>query len=188
MKARIFTDDFNRLIDATKNFVSKDFSARTFCRYINLLFDAENSNVTAVAIDGFRMSVEHCSITDCDENFAAYVPTKIKLPKNKYAELELDNGQFIIRCEEFMFGFVQPEKVEQFNYKKFLAPLDEKPVFRIGFDARFLIDALNAAKASCGNAFKAPIALEFYGPLAPAFIRTNDGDIKLIQPVRLKDE
>ena len=62
--ARIYTNDLNRLIAATKSFVS-DSDHRPCNQYIKLEFRAADNQVVAMAVDGYRMSVEHSIISDC---------------------------------------------------------------------------------------------------------------------------
>lgn len=64
MKAKINSTDFNRIIAATKGFVGKD-DFRPLYKFIRLEFCAADSVVTAVAVDGYRISVEH-SVCECD--------------------------------------------------------------------------------------------------------------------------
>ena len=71
MKARILGNDFNRIMDATKQFC--DTSTRhKEQEYIRLDFDAETQRVTALACDGYRLSVEHSVISACEESFTLW--------------------------------------------------------------------------------------------------------------------
>jgi DNA polymerase III sliding clamp (beta) subunit (PCNA family) len=187
--ARIYTNDFNRLISATKSFCAPKDAIRKENRYIKLEFDADHSIVTAYAIDGYRLATEHAVVSDCEEGFIAYImPPNIKLPNKMYAEITLDNNELQIRCNGVMFGYEQPQINDPFNYDKFISNLNEKtPSFRIGFNGNYLISALQAAKVSCGDSFRQPIILEFTKPNEPVVLRTNKEDIKLVLPVRLKD-
>ena len=72
--AKIYTNDLNRLIAATKSFVS-DSDHHTCDQYIKLEFHAKDNQVVAMAVDGYRMSVEHSIISDCDEDFVAFLRT-----------------------------------------------------------------------------------------------------------------
>lgn len=110
MKATIYTNDFNRIIAATKDFVAQSHEARKTLRYIRMEFNAADSIVTAIATDGHRMSVEHAIISECDEDFVVYVHSSIKLPAKMYADIEDVNGETIIKCGSFIFGCQQPEE------------------------------------------------------------------------------
>ena len=59
--AKIYTNDLNRLIAATKSFVS-DNDHRPCNQYIKLEFHAPDNQVVAMAVDGYRMSVEHSDV------------------------------------------------------------------------------------------------------------------------------
>lgn len=180
--ARIFTNDFNRIIAATKPFVSTS-EYRLAYQYIKLEFDAEHQQVTAVAVDGYRLSVEHAVISDCEESFKVYVKSNIKLPSKQYAKFTLEDEEVIVRCGDFIFGYHQP-KPEEFDWQKAIPTSDI--TYRIGFNGNYLLSALQAAKVSCGG-FKRPVVLELRSPLEPIILRTNQEDVKLVLPIRIKD-
>lgn len=181
MNAKIYTNDFNRMIAATKNFVGTG-DAKKAHQYIRLEFNAADSRVTAIAVDGYRMSVEH-AVCECDEDFNAYIRSSVRLPLGQYADLTLRDGEAVIRCGDFIFGYRQPEG-EFLEWEK---ALPAAPTLRIGFNGNYLLSALQAAKLSAGNVFKNPIVLEFRGPLEPVIFRTNREDIKMVLPVRIKE-
>lgn len=108
--AKIYTNDLNRLIAATKSFVS-DSDHRPCNQYIKFEFHAADNQVVAMAVDGYRMSVEHSVISDCDEDFVAFVKSNTKLPSKQYATISLtdDGKEAVIRCCGFSFGYTQPK-------------------------------------------------------------------------------
>lgn len=181
--ARVFSNDFNRIISATKDFVSHS-SNKPSLQYIKLEFDAEQQKVTAIAIDGYRMSVENAVISHCDESFSVYVKGNIKLPTKQYAVFSLDGdeGEVVIRCGEFIFGYRQPSATE-INWKRMIPSSDV--TYKIGFNGNYLLSALQAAKVSCGSVFKSPVVLEFRTPNEPILLRTNSDDIKMVLPIRM---
>ena len=184
MKARILGNDFNRIMDATKQFC--DTSTRhKEQEYIRLDFDAEIQRVTAHACDGYRLSVEHSVIGSCDENFTVYIRGGFRLPKKQYATIEKVENEVQIRCAGALFGFEQPDVSQRFEWQKAI-PKDE-PTFRIGFNGNYLLNALQAAKVSAGQTFKNPIVLEFWTPTTPVIIRTNTDNIKMVLPIRIKE-
>ena len=181
--ARIYTNDFNRIISATKEFVAKN-STKKVHQYIKLEFNAENQRVTAIAVDGCRMSVEHSIISDCENDFIVYIKSTVSLPKSQYATFSLNGNEAIVRCGDFMFGYEQPD-ASDFDWKKAIP--QGKPSFKIGFNGNYLLTALQAAKSSVGNSFKNTIVLEFRSPLEPVILKTNGEDIKMVLPVRIKE-
>lgn len=184
MKARILGNDFNRIMDATKQFC--DTSTRhKEQEYIRLDFDAETQRVTAHACDGYRLSVEHSVVGSCDENFTVYIRGGFRLPKKQYATIEKVENEVQIRCAGALFGFEQPDVSQRFEWQKAI-PKDE-PTFRIGFNGNYLLNALQAAKVSAGQTFKNPIVLEFWTPTTPVIIRTNTDDIKMVLPIRIRE-
>lgn len=184
MKARILGNDFNRIMDATKQFCGTN-TRRKEQEYIRLDFDAETQRVTAHACDGYRLSVEHSVIGSCDENFTVYIRGGFRLPKKQYATIEKVENEVQIRCAGALFGFKQPDVSQRFEWQKVI-PKDE-PTFRIGFNGNYLLNALQATKVSAGQTFKNPIVLEFWTPTTPVIIRTNTDDIKMVLPVRIKE-
>lgn len=183
MRATIRSDDFNRLIGATKSFLSVN-SVRPLTRYIRLEFNAETSQVTAIAVDGYRMSVEH-SVCACDEDFVTYIHGNVKLPCGLEAEIKVSDGETTIRCGDFIFGC--PIKNGEFiDWKSVISPPGD-PILRIGFNGNYLLSALQAAKISNGNSFRKPIILEFRGPTLPVLFRTNEDDVKIVLPIRIKE-
>ena len=183
MKARILGNDFNRIMDATKQFCGTSTRHKEQ-EYIRLDFDAETQRVTAHACDGYRLSVEHSVIGSCDENFTVYIRGGFRLPKKQYATIEKVENEVQIRCAGALFGFEQPDVSQRFEWQKVI-PKDE-PTFRIGFNGNYLLNALQAAKISAGQTFKNPIVLEFWTPTSPVIIRTNTDDIKMVLPIRIK--
>ena len=184
MKATILGNDFNRIMDATKQFCGTRTRHKEQ-EYIRLDFDAETQRVTAHACDGYRLSVEHSVIGSCDENFTVYIRGGFRLPKKQYATIEKVENEVQIRCAGALFGFEQPDVSQRFEWQKVI-PKDE-PTFRIGFNGNYLLNALQAAKVSAGQTFKNPIVLEFWTPTTPVIIRTNTDDIKMVLPIRIKE-
>lgn len=182
MKATIFSNDFNRLVAATKAFVSKD-SIRPLYKFIRLEFCAADSIVTAVAVDGYRLSVEH-SVCEADEDFVAYINANTMLPRNMNVTIEISDSDAIIRCGDFIFGC--PQKGGEFLDWRDSLPKGD-PTFRFGVNGNYLLSALQAARVSCGNSFRQPVVLEFRGALNPVLLRTNKDDVKMVLPVRIKE-
>lgn len=180
MKAKIFSNDFNRLVAATKGFVSKDFTKGLY-RFIRLEFCAADSAVTAVALDGYRLSVEH-AVYECDEDFVAYINANTHLPRGEEATIENTGDETIIRCGDFIFGCsYAPGKF--LDWKNALPKGDL--TLRIGVNGNYLLSALQAAKVSCGNCFKTPVILEFRSEHEPIILKTHEEDIKMVLPTRI---
>lgn len=183
--ARIYTNDLNRLIAATKSFVSD--SSHALCnQYIKLEFHAVENQVVAIAIDGYRMSVEHSVISDCEEDFVVFIKSNTKLPQKQYATISLteDRKEAVIRCGGFSFGYIQPQDTG-FDWKKVIPTSEVK--YRIGFNGNYLLSALQAAKASLGDNFRQPVVLEFRRNNEPILLHTNKEDIKMVLPICLKE-
>lgn len=187
MKATINAKDFNRLIAATKGFVELN-NKHPLLSFIRLEFSASSSQVTAVALDGYKMSVETAVLSSCDKDFTAYVRSNVKLPskENMYAQVELIDDELIVRCDDFIFGYLQPDTEKWVDWKNLIPKEDVQ--YKITFNGNLLLSALQAAKVSCGNSFSKPITLEFRDPIKPIVLRTNKEDIKMILPMRVYRE
>lgn len=176
------TDAFNRLIEATKSFCAKYGKSPTY-QYIRLEFRSALDEVTAVSIDGYRLSVEH-AVCSSNEDFVVYVKSNVKLPRKTQVSIELTDNEAILRCDGFVFGYRQPEG-EFIDWQNVL-PKGE-PSLKIGFNGEYLLSALQAARISVGGTYKTPVVLEFRSPLDPVVIRTNNNDVKMVLPVRIKN-
>ena len=106
-KAIMTTDIFNRLINATKWFTGS-FGSRYIHQFIRLEFHSDSDEVVAVAVDGFKLSVEH-AVCKSEEDFVVYVKSNVKLPRKTKVEIELDGNEALFRCDEFVFGYQQPD-------------------------------------------------------------------------------
>lgn len=106
-KAIMTTDIFNRLINATKGFTGS-FKSRYIHQFIRLEFHSDSDEVVAVAVDGFKLSVKH-AVCKSEEDFVVYVKSNVKLPRKTKVEIELDGNEALFRCDEFVFGYQQPD-------------------------------------------------------------------------------
>ena len=181
------TNVFNKIIAAVKGAVSTSV-AKPMYKNIRLEFRKENNAVTAIATDGFRLFVEHATCFEVEEDFDCYIKPSIRLPRGNSMRLELkerDETESVveIECLGCIFGFVQPTGA----FLDWGKVLPDSPTFRIGVNAEYLLSALQAAKASVGGAFKQPAILEFRGPLGPITIKTNNEDVKMVLPVRIRE-
>lgn len=183
-KASMSAGALNKILEATKAFQSKNNTKKIY-QYIRLEFHSELDEVVAIAVDGFRMSVEHAVATS-EEDFVVYVHGNVKLPKNSKVDIELVDDEAIFRCDGYVFGYQQPDyNGEYLDWKKVIPESD--PTFRIGFNGDYLLSALQAAKASVGGTYKTPVILEFRSPVEPVILRTNKDDVKMVLPVRIKN-
>ena len=73
--AVIMTQEFNRIITATKGFLKRPHPSKgpSVYEYIRLEFRAASRVVTAIAVDGCRMSVESAVCEEVTTDFAVYV-------------------------------------------------------------------------------------------------------------------
>lgn len=182
-KAIMSTGALNRLVEATKAFCAKT-NVRPIHTYIKLEFHSQDDEVVAVAVDGFRLSVEH-ALAQSEEDFCVYIKGNVKLPKDRMVDIELVEDEAIFRCEGFVFGYQQPNSGEFLDWKNVIPTSDVQ--FKIGFNGDYLLSALQAAKASVGGTYKSPVILEFRSSIEPIILRTNKDDVKMVLPVRCKE-
>lgn len=182
MKAIMDTSNFNRMISAVKSFQGYGLPNEPM-NFVRIEFHSMTSEATAIASDGYRLSVEH-AVAESDEDFTIYVDGKTRLPKGKNAIITLEGDEVMIRCGGCIFGYRQPVG-KFFDWEKVI-PNDE-PNFKITFNGDYLLSALQAAKASCGGSYHCPIVLEFRSNREPVVIRTNKNDIKLVLPIATRE-
>ena len=183
-KATMSAGALNRILEATKAFQAKR-SRNPANNFIRLEFHSDDNEVIAVALDGFRMSVEH-AFAQIEEDFIVYVHGNVKLPKNSQVHIELANNEAIFRCDGYVFGYQQPnDDLEYIDWKGVIP--EGEPKFKIGFNGDYLLSALQAAKTSVGGTYKTPVVLEFRSSIEPIVLRTNKHDVKIVLPVRIKD-
>ena len=139
--AVVYSNELNRLIEATKGFLApKNAPAALVCYYIKLEFHADRKEVIAVALDGYRLSVEYGKAEGIGEDFEIYLVPNTKFPVKKYLQItvsELDSGTVAsIYCDNVKFEYVQPN-MKPFDWKAAIPTSEVK--YRIGFNAEFLI-------------------------------------------------
>lgn len=182
-KASMSAGALNKILEATKAFQSKN-NRKPLYNYIRLEFHSGDDEVIAIAVDGYRMSVEH-AVAKSEEDFTVYVHGNVKLPKMSTVDIELVDNEVILRCDGYVFGYRQPNDAEYLDWKKVIP--EGEPTFKIGFNGDYLLSALQAARASVGGTYKTPVILEFRSPVEPVILRTNKDDVKLVLPVRIKN-
>ena len=70
---------------------------------------------------------------------------------------------------------------------KVLPKKDQLP-FVTAICTNYLLSALQAAKVSADGSFRQPVILEFRSNIEPILLRTNKEDIKMVLPVRIKED
>ena len=180
MKAIMHGKDFNRLMAATKRFVSKQ-PGKKLIDWIRIEFCKENL-VKAIASDGFKLSVEFSIATSIDGNFICYVRPNIAKMKSRYIEVELVGSKLLITSDDNIIGFNQPEG-EYIDYQQSIDNVNEtKPKYSIAFNTVYLIETLKSVQATQPG--RKICLLEFRGEHEPALIKTDNENVKLVLPVR----
>ena len=180
--ARMNSTDFNRIMAAVKDFTG---IVKPIFEYIKLELNADTKTITAVACDGFKLSAEHAVVEQCDESFECFVRYNIKFPNDRTLRIVLDEDlrHATLMCMDFRVTYKQPES-KYLDWRQVVPTTP--PDYRIAFNGDLLLDALKAAKISCGRSFKDLLIIEFRAPNEPIVIRTNEDDIKLVLPIRMQ--
>lgn len=190
MKAVIEANELKRIVDNTKRFVGVNDKRM---EYIRLEIDAEKKMIRAIALDGYKLSVEYAKIQDADESFLCYI--KPVIPKitrsNEHAVIELSGDRVLIQADESIMGYVQPS-FGYYDVDKLIKEETEKKIIRtIGVNAKYLKDALVSAKDSMRS--RDIIKIDVRNPNEPLMIRSMGYDglpenIKIILPVLINKE
>lgn len=183
MKAQIEFAALQVIVDATKEFVGVN-DHRPIYQYICLKFSADDNEVTAVAVDGYRLSIER-SICTVDEDFTVYIkPYLPRGSKKSFAVIELKDDFAYINVDGNVTGYKQPSG-EFLDWENAI-PKSES-TYKIGFNGLYLLSALKAVKISARDVFRNAVTLELRGPKEPIILRTGKKgeNIKMILPVRI---
>jgi hypothetical protein len=178
------------MIEATKKFIAPDGNNRIMAQYIRIDFCKAGLTAKAFAADGYRMSIENADCFEVDEDFSAYVKPQLPAIRTKesvYAIVEIVGKNCLIDISGQITGFRQPEG-ERYNDQVMLETLQNHPVsFRVGFNGQYLLDAVQAARASIPNWPIMPVILEFREPNDAVLLRTGKDNVKAVLPIRLKE-
>lgn len=183
MKATILTDDLKRLINSTKQFIGTD-DRRPMLQWVELSFDKETMKATAVATNGFAMSVETAKCVELDENFKVY--TRPHLPvkaKFMFATIELADKRLIIDIGGRIGGDAQlvgeylDWKTIIEGFEKGSVVVDDVLVNRV-----LLKKAVDSIPAS---EMRKPVMVQTRNNLNPLVIKTEYGN-RYILPCRKK--
>lgn len=190
MKAIMEANELKRIVDNTKRFVGVNDKRM---EYIRLEIDADKKTIRAVALDGYKLSVEYAKIQDTDESFLCYIkPVIPKISRStEHAVIELSGDRVLIQAEESIMGYVQPS-FDYYDVDKLIKEETEKEIIRtIGVNAKYLKDALVSAKDSMRS--RDIIKIDVRNPNEPLMMRSMGYDglpenIKIILPVLINKE
>ena len=187
MKVRMDAATFKQLINNAKKFTS---NMQPIMQYIYLEFAGDQ--VTATALDGYRITTETAKILESTEPFNCFI--KPNIPKitshDTYVTLELDDNRLLVTVGDNITGYVQPKDIKYYNTKKFVedAKTDE-PAASVWVSPKLLKEALescnvirinNAVKLEISSVESRPIKI-WYGQ------RDAENNLKLVLPVKHRD-
>lgn len=190
MKAIMEANELKRIVDNTKRFVGVNDKRM---EYIRLEIEAEKKMIRAVALDGYKLSVEYAKIQDTDESFLCYIkPVIPKITRStEHAVIDLSGDRVLIQADESIMGYVQPS-FDYYDVDKLIKEETEKEIIRtIGVNAKYLKDALVSAKDSMRS--RDIIKIDVRNPNEPLMMRSMGYDglpenIKIILPVLINKE
>lgn len=180
MKAVIRTSDLKRLVRATKHFISKDYN-RPLLNFIRLDFDFEDKTVNAVALDGFKLSIEASDLKAIDESFSAYIRPYLPVGiKNDVVTIEIIGNKCYIDSGDSSVGYEQPNG-KKFNAKSVLEDLHTKPITCEMFvKGDHLVDALKSIQPDAGLS---SVRIEYRADNEAILLKT-DKSTRLVKTVR----
>jgi len=181
MKAKLYSNDLKRLVDATKKFTDKSMWGDAKLQYIHLAVDKDKETVTATALDGRRVSIEKAALIDCDESFECYIkPSLLQVKDDNHATIERVNDKAYITIGGNITGYHQPDG-EFYQVDNLLK--DIEVVQTIGVSAKLLKEALESVKAT-----GVPVAIDIpKDPGKPIVIR-HKGNKKIVLPARIAND
>ena len=182
MKAILKTEDLKRLIKATAKFISKDEN-RHALHWIKLTFHKDTLTAQAVAIDGYRVSVESVSCLSVIDSFTVYIKPYLPVKaKDKVAEVCLSDGKCLINIGGNMTGYVQPD-IKYLDDNKIISDIEALPVLReVLLSKEFLTDALNSLLPDSPSS-RQTVMLQLREDHQPVSIRSGES-VRYVLPCR----
>lgn len=185
LKAVLYFDDFKRLLNGTKDFVS-DYSTNMLTDYIRFKVNKRKNEIEACGLDGHRISVEKASLIECDKSFEFYIkPFKIQ-SKSQFVEIEVKGQKALITIGEMIYGFIQGDDVKTKKFPdadKYIKEFEEIAIREnIGININFLKDALKCIEGS--DVAGRVVEIEVRSKKDPLVINTKNGK-RYILPVNI---
>jgi DNA polymerase III sliding clamp (beta) subunit (PCNA family) len=170
-----------KLIQSTGKFISKDEN-RPQLHYIRLEFNKESNTVKAVALDGYKVSIQTEKCISVNEDFVAYIkPYLPPYASNQYAEIELKNEHCFITISDRLIGYKQD--ISNVIYNSIMQKLNEltEVTHELYVNADYLADALKSiSKDKSGRRI---VKMQLRGGIGPVSLETENG-IRYVLPCR----
>lgn len=189
MKVQIDELTFEKMLKATKSFVSAD-NYRSILKYIRL--DVKPSEIIVSALDGYRATRIHFPKESAEEFTVYFTPFDFKASKSgsRLVSISKENGVCKIEVETLLFTeaiyqFKQPNEKVVDIHKVFDKQNCQSS--KIAVNAAIFAKSLNALKEVSNDSHKTAI-IEIGGNCDPIIIKNNDKDFsieELILPIRL---
>ena len=170
MKAILSVASMKKLISSTKKFVNNN-SSSGIMQYIKI--EVANGTVTAIALDGHRISKEKVNCEN-DESFTCFIKPVLPVTKGSiYSDIELIGDYAYITVGDYRVGFKQPEG-KFYETDKYFIP-NEYDTFSIGVNATKLKEVLESMQKN--SLRKDCVVLRFKGPKDAIYIENVGKDV-----------
>jgi|GEM_PF-6570721 len=171
---KMYYEEYNKMMDFCKQFVSKDGGTRPLLEYIHLTYAGNVAR--AEALDVCKGGFIQLSIYECEEAGEILLPVTEKMKRSDYIVTISDLGKEIeIKTLTRTSIYKKPEG--KFYDTSVIYPQDE-PSEVFGFDPSLLADALKAFKN------EDVVKIEYRGPYEPLIIKSNTAQA-LVMPKKL---
>lgn len=176
--------DFKMMVDNTKRFIAKD-SVNGTMGYIRLEIDKRKGEITATAVDGYKVARECAEILQADVTFSCYIKPNIpKLTGIEYVEIETDGNRAYVIAGDNIVGYRQPDGEFPAASKYIEDALANESQAHVWINAKYLLDALQ--QIPIGPRSGRPIIrLDILNATAPVIIRHGEQNVKLVLPVSI---
>lgn len=182
MKTTLSSIALKRLVDATKKFTRP---GDTKMQYIRIMASKEDKTITAIALDGYRVSIEKAGYIDCDESFECFIkPAYLPFKADEYATIEKIDDKAYITIGDNIIGYRQPEW-EWYDTDKIIGQIKDTEVIQtIHVDAKLFKEALESVKA-IGRPY---VSIDIPKGQTNFIVIRHKGSKKAILPIRTKED
>lgn len=187
MQVKMDAATFKQMINNAKKFTN---NVQPIMQYIYLEFAGDQ--VTATALDGYRITMETAKTLGTPEPFNCYIRPNIPkiTSQDTYVTLEMDNNRLLVTVGDNITGYVQPKDIQFYNTEKYIVDVKtDEPAASVWVSPKLLKEALescnvigwnNPVKLEISSVKSRPIKI-WYGQ------RDAENNLKLVLPVNYKD-
>lgn len=182
---------FSGAIQAVQDFVNKRPAGPVTASKIQMKAKRDQMAVHCFSTDGYMESkfVGSCLEIDGKEDFSFFISVPPLLPKaDEVVKILVEDETTVVEyvTSGYMFRTNISNTAEGFDHESYLAGLMAKPAFRIAVNPNYLKKILQSLIRSndAVRSNRAPIYMDFAGEDQPIRIFADDGDHRVLLPVR----